>query len=162
MDVRLSLAQGALRDSVAQVVDRLGCHTTRDVDDGERRAKLDAAVEASGWRDLRAVDDDEAPLASAIEVTLVAEELARGLADAPFLGPTLAADLRRRAGGAAASGRETVALTPNLAGLALVSVAKGSAAVAVDAGGADVALVLVPDGAAGDDGRAVTIVPIDA
>ena len=43
--------------------------------------------------------------ASGVEVAIVAEELARGLADAAFLGPTLAAELRRRAGAPPAAGR---------------------------------------------------------
>ena len=48
MDVRLSSEQLALRDSVAQVVDRLGPRAVRDLDDAERAAKLDAAVAAVG------------------------------------------------------------------------------------------------------------------
>ena len=48
MDVRLSPEQMALRDSVAQVVERLGPKTVAQFGDGERVAKLDAAVEASG------------------------------------------------------------------------------------------------------------------
>ena len=43
MDVRLSTEQQALRDSAAQVVDRLGVRTVRQLDDAERAAKLDAA-----------------------------------------------------------------------------------------------------------------------
>ena len=48
MDVRLSPEQRALRDAAAQVVDRLGPRTVRDLDDRERAGKLDAAVDASG------------------------------------------------------------------------------------------------------------------
>ena len=48
MDVRLSAEQQALRDSVVQVVGRLGPHTVAELGDGERSAKLDAAVAASG------------------------------------------------------------------------------------------------------------------
>ena len=98
MDVRLSPEQVALRDSAAQVVDRLGPHAVGELDDPERAGKLDAAVAASGWRELRSATDDGSPWASGVEVALVAEELGRGLADAPFLGPTLAAELRRLAG----------------------------------------------------------------
>ena len=98
MDVRLSPEQVALRDAAAQVVERLGPHTVADLDDRERAAKLDAAVAASGWRELRPATDDGSPWASAVEVALVAEELGRGLADAAFVGPTLAAELRRVAG----------------------------------------------------------------
>ena len=53
MDVRLSPEQQALRDSAAQVVDRLGPQTVGQLDDGERTEKLDAAIAASGWRELR-------------------------------------------------------------------------------------------------------------
>src|SRR5690606_614955 len=98
MDVRLSPEQQALRDSAAQVVDRLGPHAVGELDDAERAAKLDAAVDASGWRELRTASDDGTPWASAVEAALVAEELSRGLADVPYLGPTLAAELRRLAG----------------------------------------------------------------
>ena len=110
MDVRLSPEQVALRDAAAQVVDRLGVHGVAELDDGERAAKLDAAVAASGWRELRTATDDGTPWASAVEVALVAEELGRGLADAAFLGPTLAAELRRLAGAPPAAEPETIAL----------------------------------------------------
>ena len=98
MDVRLSSEQQALHDSVAQVIGRLGPGTVRDLDDAERTVKLDAAVAASGWRELRVAAGRRAPLASGVEAAIVAEELGRGLADTPFLGPTLAAELRRLAG----------------------------------------------------------------
>ena len=54
--------------------------------------------------------DDGAPLASGVEAAIVAEELGRGLADVAFLGPTLAAELRRLAGAPPAATAETVAL----------------------------------------------------
>ncbi len=116
MDVRLSAEQVALRDSAAQMMDRLGPRAVADLDDSERKAKLDAAVEATGWRDLRVAADGRRPLASAVEASIVAEELGRGLADTSFLGPTLAADLRRRAGSDAPPNRESVALVPDLSG----------------------------------------------
>lgn len=145
MDVRLSPEQRALRDSAAQVVDRLGPHAVGELDDAERASKLDAAVAASGWRELRSATDDGAPWASGVEVALVAEELGRGLADASYLGPTLAAELRRLAGLPAAASPETVALAPDLSGLACRP--HGTPAgdgVAVDAHRARSALVLVP------------------
>lgn len=137
MDVRLSPEQQALRDSVAQVVERLGPRTVADIDDAERSAKLDAAVDSSGWRELRTAGDGGAPWASGVESAIVAEELARGVADAAFVGPTLAAELRRLTGALAATTSETVALTPNLGAL--------GAAVAIDAAGATGALALVAD-----------------
>src|SRR5688572_6251814 len=95
MDVRYSPEQKALRDSAAQVVADLGVRAVGQLDDAERAAKLDAAVAAAGWRELRCANDDGAPWASAVEVAIIAEELARGLADVPFIGPTLMAELRR-------------------------------------------------------------------
>jgi alkylation response protein AidB-like acyl-CoA dehydrogenase len=145
MDVRFSPEQVALRDAAAQVVDRLGVHTVAALDDRERAMKLNAAVDASGWRELRtAPDDGTAPWASAVEVAIVSEELGRGLADAPFLGATLAAELRRLAGAPPATEPETVALREDLQGLA--PVADGNVdgtALAPDAAASASALVVV-------------------
>jgi alkylation response protein AidB-like acyl-CoA dehydrogenase len=142
MDVRLSPEQVALRDSAAQVVDRLGVHGVAALDDRERAAKLDAAVAASGWRELRTATDDGTPWGSAVEVALVAEELGRGLADVPFVGATLAAELRRRAGAPAAGAPETVALRADLGELATDEGGRVPAgAFALDAGTAAAALV---------------------
>jgi alkylation response protein AidB-like acyl-CoA dehydrogenase len=173
VDVRFSPEQRALRDSAAQVVDRLGPHAVRELDDAERAGKLDAAVAASGWRELRAATDDGAPWASGVEVALVAEELGRGLADAAFLGPTLAGELRRLAGAPPVASPETVALAPDLAALACRP--HGTPAgdlVAVDAQGSASALVLVPaagghilaqvalrSGAGGVDLTRITVAP---
>ena len=144
MDVRLSPEQVALRDAAAQVVDRLGVHGVAELDDAERAAKLDAAVAASGWRELRTATDDGTPWASAVEVALVAEELGRGLADAAFVGATLAAELRRRAGAPAAGGPETVVLRADLGELATDEGGRvPPGALALDAGIAETALVFV-------------------
>jgi alkylation response protein AidB-like acyl-CoA dehydrogenase len=143
MDVRLSAEQQALRDSVAQVVSRLAPRTVGSLDDAERAAKLDAAVAAAGWRELRAPDDTGAPWAGAVEAAIVADELARGVADTPFLGPTLAAELRRLAGAPAGEESETIALVADLGALASTA---DTGAVAVDAAGAVRALALAPAG----------------
>jgi hypothetical protein len=148
MDVRLSPEQTALRDSAAQVVDKLGPRAVRELDDAERAGKLDAAVVAAGWRELRTATDDGDPWASGVEAALVAEELGRGLADTPFLGPTLAAELRRLAGAPVATEPETVALTPDLGAIACLpgptAGSGGTGGVAVDTQGASAALALVP------------------
>ena len=141
MDVRLSSEQVALRDSAAAVVDRLGPATVADLDDVERAAKLDAAVAAAGWRELRTPSDEGSPWASAVEVALIAEELGRGLADAAFLGPTLAAELRRRAGAPVAPASESVALGRDLSRLAE---GDDDADTAIDAHGARSALLHLP------------------
>jgi alkylation response protein AidB-like acyl-CoA dehydrogenase len=159
MDVRLSPEQVAVRDAAAQVVDRLGPKVVAELDDPERAAKLDAAVEASGWRELRTATEDGTPLASAVEVALVGEELGRGLGDAAFLGATLAAELRRRAGAPPAQGLETVVLAADLAQLCMTDGGSVSPEdLAVDAFAAHVALVLV-DGAEGCSVGTVTLGP---
>jgi alkylation response protein AidB-like acyl-CoA dehydrogenase len=148
MDVRLSPEQQALRDSVAQVCGDLAPRAVGQLDDDERAGKLDAAVAASGWRELRVPDDGGAPLASGVEAAVVAAALGRGLADVAFVGPTLAAELRRLAGAPTASAPETVVLAPTLARPAQVADgAVPAGATAIDAKGATAALVLVPDGA---------------
>lgn len=152
MDVRLDPEQRALRDSAVQVVGRLGPHTVRDLDDAGRAAKLDAAAEAAGWRELRSGDADGAPWASAVEVAIVAEELGRAVADTAFVGPTLAADLRRRAGAPVATSGETIGMRPDLSALA----DDAAAALAVDAAGADHALVLL----SGDAGQTLGTVEL--
>ncbi len=107
---------------------RFGPKAVGQLDDGERAAKLEAAVDASGWRELRTADEDGVPWASGVEAAIVAEELARGVADAAFVGPTLAAELRRLLGAEPATARETVALSGDVGDL--------GADLAVDAGGA--------------------------
>jgi len=139
MDVRLSHEQSALRDAATQVVDRLGPRAVGQLADDERGTKLEAAVDAAGWRELR-TDAGGAPLATGVEAAIIAEELARGLGDVPFLGPTLAADLRRRAGAPPATALETVVLAPGLASLAT----EVDGGLAIDAQGSATALLLVP------------------
>src|SRR5215470_7240712 len=98
MDVRLSPEQRALRDAAAHLVAAHAPTSVAQLDDADRTAKLDAALTGAGWRELRAAVDGTEPLASTVEAAIVAEELGRGLADTAFLGPTLAVELRRRAG----------------------------------------------------------------
>jgi len=139
MDVRLTREQKALRDSASAVVEALAPRTVADLQDAERAAKLDAAVAATGWRELRSADDDDQPLASGVEAAIVAEELGRGVADVSFIGPLLAEDLRRRAGApSSSSGAETVALTPTLD---TVADAAEPSATAIDAAQATAALL---------------------
>ena len=144
MDVRLSPEQQALRASAAQVVDQLGPRAVAQLDDTERADKLDATISGAGWRELRVAEPGGAPLASGVEAAVIAEELGRGLADAPFLGPTLAAELRRLAGAPPSSVAETVAFTPSLVELAVaVDSRLPDGAVAIDGRGVESALVLV-------------------
>lgn len=149
MDTRLSPEQIALRDSAASLVDNLGPKSVQQLDDPERVSKLQTAVAGTGWHELRTPADGWAPLASAVEAAIVAEELAFGLADVAFVGPTLAAELRRLAQAPAAASFETVALTADLSRIASVDAGAAPAdAVAVDAGGSNTVLLCasVPGG----------------
>jgi alkylation response protein AidB-like acyl-CoA dehydrogenase len=112
MDVRLTSEQEVLRDSAARLVDQLGPRTTADLLDEERSTKLNAALEATGWREMRSASEQGGPWSTAVEASLVAQEMGRGPADTPFVGPTLAADLRRLLGRSPV-GRETIAFTPS-------------------------------------------------
>ncbi|MEV7886674.1 acyl-CoA dehydrogenase family protein [Streptomyces sp. NPDC002817] len=87
MDVRLTAEQRQLRAAAARLADDLGPGSVLDLDDGDRIARLEKAVEATGWRTLRSDG------ASGVEVALVVEEFGRGLVDVPLLGPVLADDL---------------------------------------------------------------------
>jgi alkylation response protein AidB-like acyl-CoA dehydrogenase len=154
LDVRLSPEQTALRDSVRRVVADLGARAVGELDDEPRRDALDRAATAAGWRELRsAADPAGGPWASGVEVGLVAEALAAGAADVAFIGPTLAAELRRRAGAPSGSRTETILLTGDLSRLAL----EGEPAVAFDAHGASSALALAPH----EGGWALTTTAID-
>ena len=143
MDVRLSTEQQALRASAAQLVATLGPGTVRELGDHDRAARLDAAVASAGWRELRDAGQSGRALASTVETALVAEELGRGLADTAFLGPVLAAELRRLTGAPPATGPETVLLTTDLAGLARARRGRAGG-VAIDARGSASALLLDP------------------
>ncbi|HEY5840889.1 MAG TPA: acyl-CoA dehydrogenase family protein [Mycobacterium sp.] len=114
MDVRLTSEQQQLRDAAAKLADDLGPGSVADLEDEVRTARLEKAVDATGFRTLRSDG------ASGLEVALVAEEFARGLVDVPFLGPVLADDLSQRLGREASTATEhpeSVDLTGALAGV---------------------------------------------
>jgi alkylation response protein AidB-like acyl-CoA dehydrogenase len=92
VDVRLTSEQQQLRDAAAKLADDLGPGSVADLDDEIRGARLQKAVDATGFRSLRTDG------ASGVEVAIVAEEFARGLVDVPFLGPVLTDDLTRLLG----------------------------------------------------------------
>jgi len=114
VDVRLTSEQQQLREAAASLADDLGPGSVADLDDEARKARLEKAVDATGFRTLRSDG------ATGVEVAIVAEEFARGLVDVPFVGPVLVDDLRNRLGRepAAAPPRPTVDLTDSLAGVA--------------------------------------------
>jgi alkylation response protein AidB-like acyl-CoA dehydrogenase len=81
-----------------------------------------------------------------VDAAIIAEELGRGVADTAFLGPTLAAELRRMGGAAPSVEAQAVILTPDLGGLAAAVAGRVvDGALAIDAAGCASALVLVPE-----------------
>jgi hypothetical protein len=94
VDVRLTAEQQQLREAAASLAGELGPGSVADLDDELRRARLEKAVDATGFRTLRTDG------ASGVEIAIVAEEFARGLIDVPFTGPILADDLAQRTGSA--------------------------------------------------------------
>jgi hypothetical protein len=114
VDVRLTAEQQQLREAAAKLADDLGPRSVADLDDAQRVARLEKAVEATGFRTLRADG------ASGVEVAIVTEEFARGLVDVPFMGPVLADDLTRLLGrepAAPTTERDSVDLTGSVAGV---------------------------------------------
>jgi acyl-CoA dehydrogenase-like protein len=114
VDVRLTIEQQQLREAAAKLADDLGPGSVADLDDSNRLARLERAVEATGFRTLRSDG------ASGVEVAIVAEEFARGLVDVPFLGPVLADELRRVLGrepSAPIAEPESVDLTRSVTGV---------------------------------------------
>jgi hypothetical protein len=114
MDVRLTAEQRQLREAAAELADDLGPGSVADLDDATRVARLEKAINGTGFRTLRPDG------ASGVEVAIVAEEFGRGLVDVPFVGPVLADDLARRIGRQpmAAPKILSVDLTGSLAGVA--------------------------------------------
>ncbi|MGO9872787.1 MAG: acyl-CoA dehydrogenase family protein [Acidimicrobiia bacterium] len=145
MDTRATPEQAELRRSARQLAHDLGPSTVADLDDVARRTRLRAAVRDAGWLELRA-DGDDAPLASGVEAAIVADALGGAVADVPYAGPVLAADLARRAG-VCDTGGAVVAFSSALIDPAIVSDAVTSTSIyAVDSGREiHTAYVLIPE-----------------
>jgi hypothetical protein len=137
MDARPTPEQSELDDAAIRLAEKLGPTAVGDLDDVDRRERLDAALVQAGWRELRTGTASE-PLASGVEAALVARALARGACDVAFIGPVLAHDLLRRAGSDSADdgSTRTIAVGPDLSRLA-----RGSG-LAVDTAGSSAALGL--------------------
>src|SRR5262245_39052508 len=148
MDTRDTPEQAELRRTARRLARELGPRTVADLTDRERSERLAEAVRSAGWLELRQGTGDGDPLASGVEAAIIADALGEAVADVPFAGPMLAADLARRAGVRASDGA-VIAFSPDLIDAAVVS---GPATVtpilAVDhaARGPVAAYVLVPDG----------------
>jgi alkylation response protein AidB-like acyl-CoA dehydrogenase len=151
VDTRYSDEQLELRSATASLVADLGPHTVEDLEDVARRDRLADAGRRAGWFELRGPGEGDMPLASGIEVAIVARELGRVAADTPFLGPTVAIDLARRAGLELEDARTSALFDASLVDLATMPASGTAEAVAVDCAGSRAGLVLVRDH--GADGK---------
>jgi alkylation response protein AidB-like acyl-CoA dehydrogenase len=146
VDTRYSPEQLELRRSAAALIGDLGPRTVDDLADSGRRARLADAARRAGWLDLRAAGEDDGPLASGVEVAIVARELGRAAADASFLGPVIAIDLARQAGLELDDAGASAVLDVSLIDFAVVSPTGATEGVAVDCAGAERGIVLARDG----------------
>jgi alkylation response protein AidB-like acyl-CoA dehydrogenase len=148
MDTRWTPEQAELRRTARQLARELGCRSVAALDDEKRSARLAEAVRDAGWLELRQDAGEGGPLASGVEAALIADALAESVADVPFAGPVLGADLARRAGAQPVDGA-VVAFAADLVGAAVLSGGVTDAPIhAVDApaAGPATAYVLVPEG----------------
>ena len=120
MDTRYTPEQAELRRTARRLARELGPRTVSDLDDRKRRERLAAAVREAGWLELRQDGGDGGPLASGVEAAIIADALGEAVADVPFAGPILAADIARRAGARPIDGA-VVAFAPDLVDAAVVS-----------------------------------------
>jgi len=152
MEVLFTDEQEMLAETVGQLAERIGPSTPHDLDgaiDDDRGAwKL---LADAGLLGLRIPEEAGGSGASGVESMIVVEKLARRACAVPYIGAAvLAPQLLVAAGahaellGGIASGdrRVTVALRPNLLGLARA----GEPALAWDCAGAEAALALETDG----------------
>src|SRR5258705_4696591 len=120
MDVRDTPEQAELRRTARRLARELGPRAVADLDDGKRRERLARAVRDAGWLQLRDDGGGGDPLASGVEAAIIADALGEAVADVPFAGPILAADLARRAGARSIDGA-VVAVSPDLTDAAVLS-----------------------------------------
>ncbi len=148
MDTRDTPEQAELRRTAQRLARELAPRSVADLDDAKRAGRLAEAVREAGWLELREDGGDGAPLVSGVEAALIAGALAEAVADVPFTGPLLAADLARRAGARPVEGA-VVGFAPDLVDVAVApGAATATEVVAVDAAptGRVRAYVLTPDG----------------
>jgi hypothetical protein len=158
MDIRDTPEHAELRRTARRLARELGPRIVADLADGGRRTRLAEAVRMAGWLELRD-GTNGAPLASGVEAAIIADAMGEAVADVPFVGPLLAADLARRAGVRAIDGA-VVAFAPDLIRAAVVAGATTDGPLlAVDhaAHGRVAAYVLVPE----DGGYRVGLVEAD-
>ena len=124
MDTRDTPEQAELRRTARRLARELGPRRVADLDDQERRERLAEAVRGAGWLDLRHGTNDGDPLAGGVEAAIIADALGESVADVPFAGPILAADLARRVGVRPSDGADLTRSVRSLpAGVPVVRVA---------------------------------------
>jgi len=159
MDTRDTPEQAELRRTARRLAHELGPRTVADLEDHKRSERLAQAVRSAGWLELRHGTSDGDPLASGVEAAIITDALGEAIADVPFAGPILAADLARRVGVRPSDGA-VIAFSADLIDPAVVSgPATDQPLLAVDhaARGPVAAYVLVPEG----DGYHLALVETD-
>jgi len=142
--------QEMLRSTASRIADSVAVTTPADLVRLDRNKAWKALAEA-GLLGMRTRDEDGTPLASGVEVMLVAQSLSGALAPTPFVGAVLATDLLARAGApeawitdiTEARARYAILLAPELDRLADASALNG--AICIDADGATHGLALGAD-----------------
>src|SRR5512139_2684409 len=148
MDTRDTPEQAELRRTARRLARELGPRTVADLDDRKRSERLAEAVRDAGWLELRRDGEDGGPLASGVEAAIIAGALGEAVADVPFAGPVLAADLARRAGASPIPGA-VVAFSRDLIGAAVLEGPSAKTALHAVDGAADgpaVVYALIPAG----------------
>jgi alkylation response protein AidB-like acyl-CoA dehydrogenase len=120
MDTRDTPEQAELRRTARRLARELGPGSVAALGDDKRSERLAEAVRDAGWLELRHDAGAGVPLASGVEAAIIADALGEAVADVPFAGATLAADLARRAGARPSDGA-VVAFTRDLIEAARVS-----------------------------------------
>src|SRR5574342_752215 len=120
MDIRDTPEQAELRRTARRLARELGPPNVMALDDPQRHARLAQAVREAGWLELRHDAGGGESVASGVEAAIIADALGEAVADVPFAGPILAADLARRAGVRPIEGA-VVAFSPDLIDAAAVS-----------------------------------------
>jgi hypothetical protein len=146
VDTRDTPEQAELRRAARRLAREMGPAAVSDLDDATRAKRLAVAVGDAGWLELRSDAGDGVPVAGGVEAAIIADALGAAAADVAFTGPTLAADLARRAG-CNPTPDAVVAFTSSLTEPAVMRGPETtSALVAVDGAGHDsAAYVLVPE-----------------
>jgi len=145
--------QEMLRSTASRIADSVAVTTPADLDRLDRNAAWKALADA-GLLGMRTRDEDGTPLASGVEVMLVAQSLSGALAPTPFVGAVLAADLLARVNAPESwiaditegRARYAVLLSPELDRLADANALEG--AICIDADGAAYGLALASEGGA--------------